>query len=83
MAKPRNRLPERVVKIFCSGCQAKLYKYHKNGKGALVKCFIERIAIDYCEKAGVCPKCQQVFARKQLIRGVPALKIIGSKARIG
>ena len=82
MAKPNKKLPERVVKIQCTQCKATLFKYHKNGKGALVKCFKERIALDYCESPCECPSCRQVFAREQLIRGTVAYKIIGGKATI-
>lgn len=82
MAKPNKKLPECVVKIVCAGCGAKLFKYHKNGKGALVKCFKERVAVDYCENACYCPNCHQMFAREQIIRGAAAYKIIGGKARI-
>lgn len=82
MAKPNKRLPERVVEIVCTGCKTRLFKYHKNGKGALVKCFKERIASDYCIIPCHCPSCEQVFAREQMIRGAVAFKIIGGKAKI-
>ncbi|ATC96806.1 hypothetical protein [Pseudoalteromonas tunicata] len=79
MARPNKNAPTRTVDIFCKACQAKLYKYQKGGKGALVKCFVERITQDFTINAGQCPNCQQFFARQCLIRGVPALKIIGGK----
>lgn len=82
MAKPRAKLPQQVVTVICSQCKQVLFKYHKNGKGSLVKCFIERIAKNYCQKACYCPKCDTQFAREQLIRGAPAYKIIGGKAHI-
>ncbi|EKE84502.1 hypothetical protein [Idiomarina xiamenensis] len=82
MAKPRKKLPLRSVDISCSRCKAKLFKYRKGGKGALVKCFIERISEDFTETPGVCPQCQQAFARETLIRGTPAYKIIGGKVQV-
>lgn len=83
MAKPNKRLPERVVDIVCTKCKTRLFKYHKNGKGALVKCFIERISNNYCTEPCICPSCGQVFARENMIRGIAAYKIIGGKAKIG
>ncbi|MDE3270610.1 hypothetical protein [Pseudoalteromonas sp. G4] len=82
MAKPNKRLPERVVDIICTSCKTRLYKYHKNGKGSLVKCFKERIAKDFCDVSCICPTCGQEFAREQMIRGSVAYKIIGGKAKI-
>ncbi|MBE0365838.1 hypothetical protein PULV_b0516 [Pseudoalteromonas ulvae UL12] len=79
MAKPNKTGPSKTVDIFCKKCKTPLYKYRKGGKGALVKCFIERISQDYTEQEGVCPGCEQQFARRCLIRGVPALKIMGGK----
>ncbi|MBS3797778.1 MULTISPECIES: hypothetical protein [unclassified Pseudoalteromonas] len=79
MAKPNKKGPVRTVDIFCSKCRTQLYKYRKGGKGALVKCFIERISEDYTDQVATCPNCEQVFARETLIRGTPALKMIGQK----
>lgn len=79
MAKPRKKLPARAVDIFCANCKAKLFKYRKGGKGALVKCFIERITENYTEVPCHCPNCEQAFARETMIRGTPAYKIIGGK----
>ncbi len=56
MAKPNKKAPERTVEIICSKCRALLFKYRKGGKGALVKCFKERIVDNYCEKACHCPQ---------------------------
>ena len=82
MAKPRKKLPVRVVTISCNGCGTKLFKYHKNGKSALIKCFIQRISVNYCTEECVCPHCKQCFARPETIRGTPAYKIIGGKIKI-
>lgn len=79
MAKPNKKGPTKTVDIFCAKCKAPLYKYRKGGKGALVKCFKERITQDHTEQACICPNCQQVFARETLVRGTPAFKMIGGK----
>ena len=79
MAKPNKKGPAKTVDIFCSACKAALFKYRKGGKGALVKCFIERITQDYTTTPCICPKCERPFARPAIIRGTPAYKIIGGK----
>ncbi|NVJ61484.1 MAG: hypothetical protein HWE27_13895 [Gammaproteobacteria bacterium] len=79
MAKPNKKGPVRTVDIFCNNCKQQLYTYRKGGKGALVKCFKERITKDFTVEPATCPECQQVFARDTLIRGAPAYKIIGGK----
>ncbi len=79
MAKPNPKVPEKTVSIFCARCRTILFKYKKGGKGALVKCFKERISKDYTSTACQCPACEQLFARETLIRGMPAYKIIGGK----
>ena len=79
MAKPNKKGPTKTVEIYCAGCKTQLYKYRKGGKGALVKCFKERIVKDFTQQEGICPHCEQVFARDTLIRGAPALKMIGGK----
>lgn len=79
MAKPNKKPPSTAVNIYCAKCKAQLFRYRKGGKGALVKCFKERIIEDYTEEACRCPKCTVHFAREMLIRGTPAYKIIGGK----
>ena len=79
MAKPNKKGPTKTVDIFCSKCKTPLFKYRKGGKGALVKCFKERIVKDLTETSCQCPHCQNVFARETLIKGTPAFKIIGGK----
>ncbi|MAI65875.1 MAG: hypothetical protein CL600_13560 [Alteromonas sp.] len=82
MAKPRKKGPQKTVQIYCAKCKEQLYKYKKGGKGALVKCFKERIVEDYTMSEGICPNCNQQFARDTLIRGTPALKMIGGKVNM-
>lgn len=79
MAKPNKKGPTKTVDIFCSQCKCQLFKYRKGGKGALVKCFVERISQNFTAQTGVCPQCHRHFARETMIRGTPALKIIGGK----
>ncbi len=82
MAKPNKKGPVRTVQISCSQCKARIFKYRKGGKGALVKCFIERIVENHTEHACHCPGCGQQFARETLIRGTPAYKMIGGKVQM-
>ena len=79
MAKPNKKGPTQTVNIYCSQCKTQLFKYRKGGKGALVKCFKERISQDYTAIACSCPQCQKIFARDILIKGTPAYKMIGGK----
>jgi ribosomal protein S27E len=79
MAKPNKKGPTRTVDIFCAQCKTQLFKYRKGGKGALVKCFKERIVEDNTNTPCICPVCDQIFARDTLVRGTPAFKIIGGK----
>ena len=79
MAKPNKKAPEKSVDIYCNKCRAPLYKYKKGGKGALIKCFKERIVKDFTSSICTCPNCETVFARELLIRGMPAFKMIGGK----
>ena len=79
MAKPNKKGPSKTVNIYCSKCKAQLFKYRKGGKGALVKCFKERIVEDFTLISCTCPQCQLVFARDALVRGTPAFKMIGGK----
>ncbi|MFZ3504830.1 hypothetical protein [Vibrio harveyi] len=79
MAKPNKKQPTKTVEIYCAKCKAQLFKYRKGGKGALVKCFKERIVGDFTNTPCICPGCEQEFARDTLVRGTPAYKMIGGK----
>ena len=79
MSKPNKKGPVRTVDIYCAQCKTQLFKYRKGGKGALVKCFKERIVDNFTKTPCICPQCEQVFGREQLIRGTPAFKMIGGK----
>ena len=79
MAKPNKRGPTKTVDIFCKQCNTQLFKYRKAGKGALIKCFKERITRDYTMSPTICPQCNRAFARDILIRGTPAYKFISGK----
>ena len=82
MAKPNKKGPKRTVQISCLQCKTPIFKYRKGGKGALVKCFIERIVEDHTEQPCHCPGCGQEFARETMIRGAPAYKMIGGKVHM-
>ncbi|BDY03786.1 hypothetical protein F0521_08270 [Ferrimonas sp. YFM] len=82
MARPNSKLPDRSVQISCSRCRTQLLRYRKGGNGALVKCFMERITEDHTQEPGICPGCGSQFGRQTLIRGVPALKMVGGKVRV-
>jgi len=79
MAKPNKKGPTKTVDVYCAKCKTQLFKYRKGGKGALVKCFKERITQDYTTQPCTCPNCEQPFARDTLVRGTPAYKMIGGK----
>jgi len=79
MAKPNKKGPTKTVDIFCSNCKTQLFKYRKGGKGALIKCFKERISQDFTATPCTCPNCEKTFAREAIIKGTPAYKIIGGK----
>ena len=81
MAKPNKKGPSKTIDVKCAKCLSLLFKYRKAGKGALVKCFKERISIDYTKTPAICPECQTPFARETIIRGVPAFKLIGGKVK--
>ncbi len=79
MAKPNKKGPVRTIQVSCAACKTALFRYRKGGKGALVKCFKERIVKDYTRQPCLCPGCGAEFARDTLVRGTPAYKIIGGK----
>lgn len=45
----------------------------------MVKCYEERITKDYTNGDLKCPKCGEQFARKTMVYGKPANKIIQGK----
>lgn len=73
MAKNVMILP---IKIYCKQCNQILYEYDKEGPGGLVKCFVDRIRVDYTKGTRKCPNCGQEFARLSNIRNRPIHKII-------
>jgi len=67
--------------VVCA-CGAALFKYHKTGTGRLVKCYVERIVVDYAKARGkktgehvLCPTCHARVGTVQLIRGGAAVKL--------
>ena len=81
LAAPRKKLPTRRVDIKCTGCKAPLFRYAKgNGAGSkLVKIYDERIVKDYTEDQQHCPQCGAEFARRALVHGRVAFKVISGK----
>ena len=69
MAKPNAKGPVRTVQIYCSKCKFQLFKYRKGGKGALVKCFKERIVEDFTHEEGICPSCHVPVPDVPIVRG--------------
>ncbi len=78
MAK-KEKTDRRTISIHCAKCKTLLYKYHKGGRGGLVKCLVERIVEDNTNGDLKCPQCGQEFARERMIGGRPAHKIIQGK----
>ncbi|UCF66927.1 MAG: hypothetical protein JSV80_14245 [Acidobacteriota bacterium] len=76
---PRGSSHRRTIGIHCRRCRTLLYRYHKGGTGGLVKCFVERITEDRTTGDLRCPSCGQQFARRRMIGGKPAHKIIQGK----
>lgn len=64
------------LNIHCISCGTLLYRYHKEGPGSLVKCYVDRIVEDRTRGDLQCPQCGQVFARPIEIHKRPAHKII-------
>lgn len=79
MAKPNKKGPVKTVDVLCCRCKTLLFKYRKGGKGALVKCFKERISKDFTHQACTCPECNTVFARETLVRGRRHIKLLAVK----
>jgi hypothetical protein len=69
----------RTISIHCARCTTLLYRYHKKGRGSLVKCLVERIAEDHTAGDLKCPRCGQEFARFRMMEGKPAHKIVQGK----
>lgn len=69
----------RTISIYCAKCKTLLYKYHKGGRGGLVKCMVERIVEDNTRGDLKCPQCNQAFARPKMIGSHLAHKIIQGK----
>ena len=69
----------RTISIFCAACRTLLYKYHKGGRGGLVKCLESRIVDDRTKGDLKCPRWCQEFARFKMMEGQRAHKIIQGK----
>jgi len=69
----------KTIKIYCQSCKTRLYEYHKDKPGHLLKCYQGRIKKDYTAGDLRCPNCGERFAREAMIHGKPANKIIQGK----
>ena len=73
------------------------YKKKNGTKSNLIKCFVERIVVDSNDEAMEeqlslhageesyewrCTNCDATFGRSAMIRGLPAIKLIGGKTRM-
>lgn len=74
MSKSKNY----VIDVYCV-CRQFLFRYMKEGGGHLVKCFRSNISQDQTKKDGVCPACEQTFAKDAVIKNRPALKVVKSR----
>jgi hypothetical protein len=75
----RHRRQTYKIKVYCSGCSSQLFKYEKEGKGHLVKCYLDNIVEDHTTIPMHCPDCDTLFAREAVIHNRPAYKIIQGK----
>jgi len=78
-AKNKTTRRTHIIKIYCSKCNAFLYKYRKEKLGHLVKCYKSSIIEDRTRGDMKCPKCGQLFAREAVYHNRPANKIIQGK----
>jgi hypothetical protein len=63
-------------------CGKLLFRYFKDGKGMLIKCFLSKLVDDHVGLRGaatlskpVCPSCGKDLGIVMMIRGEPALKL--------
>ena len=63
-------------------CGTFLYRYRKEGKGHLVKCYKDAIVVDNTRGDLRCPQCGQPFAREAAYHNRPANKIIQGKVYV-
>lgn len=71
----------KIVDIDCQ-CGTRLFRYYKEGKGRIIKCFIGRLTADFVGLAGaethskpLCPQCGRELGIIMMIHGEPALKL--------
>lgn len=78
MSRKRN---EYNIDVYCSECRTQLYRYRKDEKGHLVKCYRDSILKDFTDAENPlhCHECGIEFAREAMIHGKPAYKIIQGK----
>ena len=77
-------MTERIssITVTCQ-CGTKLFKYQKVGKGRLIKCFTDRLLVDYVKipknialgEQILCPSCKGRVGTTQRIHGKVAIKL--------
>jgi len=70
------------IQIYCNGCRTHLLDYLKEGKGHLVKCYLENIVEYHSTTPMHCPTCNTQYAREWSIHGRRAYKIIQGKVYV-
>lgn len=70
------------IKIYCAQCNTYLFKYRKEKRGSLVRCYIENIVEDKTGGDLKCPGCSQEFARFKMERARPSNRMIQGKTYI-
>lgn len=76
-----------VIKVKCK-CGYLLFRYFKDIKGRLLKCYLDCIRKDFVglssskpDEKILCPKCNNVVGTVKMIHGRPAIKISQSKVQ--
>lgn len=71
----------RVLSVKCQ-CGQELFRYYKNGRGRLIKCFLDLIDRETVPVRTLplgsrpkCPKCGRCLGDVRMVRGRPALKL--------
>lgn len=54
----------KIYDIYCSECNAKLFRYQKDGTGVLKRCYIDRMhPLSQCINKAYCEECGRAFGR--------------------
>lgn len=71
----------KVIKIYCQ-CSKYLFKYFKDKRGKLIKCYLDEIRVDNVGVSALkigdeptCPVCKKPIGVCEIINGRPAIKL--------